>query len=204
MNLKHKFAIIASDDSGENSIISNKDNKDDFINSNQIYFYDDVTKQSIYNLNKSLDAVTKNLLSISLAYNLKETPVIELYIDSYGGELSTALNSADRIKNNKIPVHSYVEGVAASAATLLSVVAHKRYMRKNSMMMIHQLSSEIWGNFAAIKDEVGNLELLMNILKKIYLEHTKFTKEELDNLLKHDIYLNAEQCLEKGLIDFII
>lgn len=204
MNLKHKFAIIASDDSGENSIISNKDNKDDFINSNQIYFYDDVTKQSIYNLNKSLDAVTKNLLSISLAYNLKETPVIELYIDSYGGELSTALNSADRIKNNKIPVHSYVEGVAASAATLLSVVAHKRYMRKNSMMMIHQLSSEIWGNFAAIKDEVGNLELLMDILKKIYLEHTKFTKEELDNLLKHDIYLNAEQCLEKGLIDFII
>ena len=41
------------------------------------------------------------------------------------------------------------------------------------------------------KDEMQNLELLMNYIKSIYLQHTNFTEEELDNLLKKDIYLNA-------------
>ena len=71
-------------------------------------------------------------------------------------------------------------------------------------MLIHQVSSGFWGNFAEFKDEVQNLELMMSYIKKIYLEHTKFKKEELDNILKRDIYLNAEEALEKGLVDEII
>jgi ATP-dependent protease ClpP protease subunit len=174
------------------------------INTNQIYFYDDVTKTSIFNLNRQLDVVTKNLLITGINFNLKQLPPIELYVSSDGGEIFSAFSAVDRIKYNQVPVHSYVEGLAASAATLLSVVAHRRFIRRNSFMLIHQVSGGLWGSFAAFKDEVQNLELLMAFIKKIYLEHTKFTEEELDNILKHDIYLNAEECLEKGLVDFII
>lgn len=174
------------------------------INTNQIYFYDDVTKTSIFNLNRQLDIVTKNLLITGINFNLKQLPPIELYVSSDGGELFSAFSAVDRIKYNQVPVHSYVEGLAASAATLLSVVAHRRFIRRNSFMLIHQVSGGLWGSFAAFKDEVQNLELLMAFIKKIYLEHTKFTEEELDNILKHDIYLNAEECLEKGLVDEIV
>jgi ATP-dependent Clp protease protease subunit len=174
------------------------------INTNQIYFYDDVTKTSIFNLNRQLDVVTKNLLITGINFNLKQLPPIELYVSSDGGELFSAFSAVDRIKYNQVPVHSYVEGLAASAATLLSVVAHRRFIRRNSFMLIHQVSGGLWGSFAAFKDEVQNLELLMAFIKKIYLEHTKFTEEELDNILKHDIYLNAEECLAKGLVDEIV
>jgi len=173
-------------------------------NSNQIYFYDDVDRSSIYTFNKNLDSVTKNLLTINLNYNLPVTPAIDLFISSDGGEIYSAFSAVDRIKSNKIPVHSYVEGIVASAATFLSVVAHKRFIRKNSYMLIHQLSTEMWGNFQQMKDEMENLENLMAAIKNIYLNHTKFTSNELDNILKHDLYLNADQCLEKGLVDFIV
>ena len=173
-------------------------------NSNQIYFYDDVDRSSIYTFNKNLDSVTKNLLKINLNYNLPVTPAIDLFISSDGGEIYSAFSAVDRIKSNKIPVHSYVEGIVASAATFLSVVAHKRFIRKNSYMLIHQLSTEMWGNFQQMKDEMENLENLMAAIKNIYLNHTKFTSNELDNILKHDLYLNADQCLEKGLVDFIV
>lgn len=206
MNAKHRFTIIADDSSDDTSSISNKDSKDLSLNlnSNQVYFYDDVTKQSIFNLNRNLDFVAKNLLLVTLSYNLVESPPIELYISSDGGEVFSAFSAVDRIKNSRVPVHSYVEGIAASAATLLSVVAHKRFIRQNSFMLVHQVSSGLWGNFAQFKDEMQNLDLLMKFIKTIYLTHTKFTEEELDKLLNHDIYLNAEQCLEKGLVDEII
>lgn len=206
MNAKQHFTIIADESSDDSTSISNKDSKDIYsnLNSNQVYFYDDVTKQSIFNLNKNLDFVAKNLLFVTLSYSLVEAPPIELYINSDGGEVFSAFSAVDRIKNSRVPVHSYVEGIAASAATLLSVVAHKRFIRQNSFMLVHQVSGGLWGNFAQFKDEMQNLDLLMKFIKTIYLKHTKFTEEELDNLLNHDIYLNAQQCLEKGLVDFII
>lgn len=199
-----RFKIVADENTDE--AVVNKEPKENssILQSNQVYFYDDVTRTSIFNLNRNLDVVSKSLQFVAINYNLPAVPAIDLYINSEGGEVFSAFSAVDRIKASKVPIHSYIEGIAASAATLLSVVAHKRYIRKNSFMLIHQLSSGFWGNFAEFKDEVQNLELMMNYIKKIYLAHTKFTKEELDNILNRDIYLDAEQALEKGLVDEII
>lgn len=206
MNAKQRFTIIADDGSDDSAAMAGKESKDSSLNlnSNQVYFYDDVTKQSIFNLNRNLDIVAKNLLMVKLSYNLIESPAIELYISSEGGEVFSAFSAVDRIKNSKVPVHSYVEGIAASAATLLSVVAQQRYIRKNSFMLIHQLSSSVWGNFAQIQEETKNLELLMKYIKNLYMTHTKIDESELDKLLKQDLYLDAEMCLKFGLVDYII
>jgi ATP-dependent Clp protease protease subunit len=68
-------------------------------------------------------------------------------------------------------------------------------------MLIHQLSSECWGKMSEIEDEVSNLKALMVKLKSVYKEHTGIPKNELKRLLKHDLWLNAEQSLEYGLVD---
>lgn len=172
---------------------------------NQIYFYEDVTTDSSFRLNKTIDEITKNLQVSSIQMDIPFDALnINLYINSCGGEIFGALSTIDRIKLNKIKIHSYVEGIAASAATLLSVVAHTRYIRKNSVMLIHQLSSENWGTYREIKDEVKNLDALMDTIKNIYLNHTKMTETYLNDLLNHDIYLKSQECLELGLVDFII
>jgi len=194
---------LMTDDETENE--STKSSKE-FINisSNQIFFYDDVTRQSIFTFNRQLDATVKSIRLLNIHYNLPITPPIELFVNSEGGEVFSAFSAVDRIKSSKVPIHSTVEGFCASAATLISVVAHKRYIRKNAFMMIHQLSGGIWGNYEIIKEEYENMELLMTCIKKIYLEHTKIPESDLIEILKHDTYLNAEECVKYGLVDEIV
>jgi ATP-dependent protease ClpP protease subunit len=68
-------------------------------------------------------------------------------------------------------------------------------------MLIHQLSSECWGKMSELEDEFSNLKAIMTKLKSIYKDHTTIPKNELKRLLKHDLWLNSEQCLEYGLVD---
>jgi ATP-dependent Clp protease protease subunit len=70
--------------------------------------------------------------------------------------------------------------------------------------LIHQLSSGFWGKFSEIEDEMKNLKKLTKMIKEVYLENTKITKKQLDKMLKHDLWLNAEEALEYGLVDEII
>lgn len=196
--------LLFTDDSADESTKAESKECSPQITTNQLYFYDDVTRTSIYNLNRNLESLSKSLLFLTINYNLAQVPPIDLFISSEGGEVLSSFSAVDRIKNSKVPIHSYVEGGVASAATLLSVVAQKRYIRQNGFMLIHQVSSGVWGNFQQIRDEMNNLELIMKYIKSIYIQHTKFTTEELDNILKKDIYLDAQQCLAKGLVDEII
>jgi ATP-dependent Clp endopeptidase proteolytic subunit ClpP len=135
--------------------------------------------------------------------NITHKP-IKLYISSYGGSVYQVLGAYDSIKQMKVPVHTICKGFVASAGTILSLAGSKRFIMKNSYMLIHELRSAMWGKFQEIRDDFTNCQTLMDHLKKIYVENTKLTAEELDDILKHDISWNAEICLEKGLVDEII
>ena len=77
---------------------------------------------------------------------------IFLHIQSYGGNVHDALSSVDTILNSEIPITTIIEGYAASAATLISIVGDYRYIFKNAYMLVHQLSSEFFGKKCDIDD----------------------------------------------------
>ena len=71
-------------------------------------------------------------------------------------------------------------------------------------MLVHQLSGEVGGKMAEMTemtDEYANLTELMEVIKKLYSEHTRMGEKVLRRLLKHDLYLNAEKALKYGLAD---
>ena len=197
-----KILLTADVDDTESS--NDKPKQISTINSNEIYFYNDVNTESCVLLNKSITDLGKQLQIIKITFGLENPPPIKLYINSDGGEVFGALSVVDRIKTSDIPVHSYVEGLVASAATLISVSCHKRYIRKNSIILIHQIRSWFGGTHENFKDETHNLDVLSNIIKQIYLKNTKFTEQELTKLLKRDIYLSAEEAVKYGLADKIV
>lgn len=170
---------------------------------NRIYFYSGVTRPKILKLNKGIFNLNVSMLSKTgpLEY---EPPPIKLHINSYGGSVFAGLSAIDYIKNSKVPVHTIIDGCAASAATLMSCVGSRRFMHRNACMLVHQLSGLMWGKFQEMKDDMENSEMLMKKIKNIYREHTKIPKREMDEILKHDIWWEAEKCLEYGLIDEII
>jgi ATP-dependent protease ClpP protease subunit len=71
-------------------------------------------------------------------------------------------------------------------------------------MLVHQVSSGLWGNYMQFKDEIKNLELLMSLIKGVYLKKTKFDPKKLDDILSHDLCMGAEECLRHGLVDEIL
>jgi ATP-dependent protease ClpP protease subunit len=110
----------------------------------------------------------------------------------------------DTIIQSKVPINTVVDGCAASAATLMSVVGHRRYITKHSYILIHQLSSIFWGNYEQLKDDMENSDKFMKMIKSIYKEHTKIPMKKLDEILKHDLWFTAEEALQYGLVDEII
>lgn len=170
---------------------------------NHIYFYSDVNDKTIYNLIKDLQLIDNKMQNIKETCDVQDVK-IHLHINSGGGDIFGAFAVIDKILNCKTPVYTYVEGTAASAATLISIVGKKRFITKHSYMLIHQLSSEFWGKFAEITDEMKNLTKFMTDIKKIYEKYCKVPKNKLNDILKHDIWWSSQECKKYGLIDNII
>lgn len=169
---------------------------------NHIYFYSEVDRKSIFDLIMLIkDAEEENIIT-SFKLHIENIPIF-LHINSNGGDIFEAFNAMDVIQACKVPVYTIIEGATASAGTLISVVGKKRYIKPSAFMLIHQLSSACWGKMSEIEDEYKNLQELTDKIKEIYIKHSKIPKKELNELLKHDLWLNSEKSLKYGLVDEI-
>jgi len=194
---------IASKTKGPQSAASDKNNIVETTN-NRVYYYSEVSRPKVLVLNKSLRNLNDNLINQAQLLSMEEPAQIYLHINSFGGSVFAGLSAVDYIKSCEVPVTTVVEGCAASAATLMSCVAGHRQMRSSAFMLIHQISSGMWGKYEELKDDMENCDLFMRIIKEIYDEHTTIPKKKLKEILKHDLWFDAETCLEYGLIDEII
>jgi len=173
---------------------------------NEYFLYDDVNMSTIKGLLKFIKNAEKRwklfLLDTSEILEKGKPKPLKIYINSNGGDLFAAIPIIDAIVNCTIPIHTYIEGMAASAASLISTVGHKRFITKNSFMLIHELRSGIEGTYSDIMDEKENCDKLMNVIKNIYDEKTngQLKKEVMEKILKRDIILTAEECLNYGLV----
>ena len=169
---------------------------------NHIYYYASVTKKTCLELVVELKKIEKDLLK-KYKEHKNHQEYIYLHINSNGGSVFAAFGVIDTIQNLKIPVISIIEGAAASAATLISVVCDYRIIYPTSYMLIHQLSSMYWGKMSEMEEEMTNLKKLMDKIKEIYKKYTKIKEEDLEEILKHDYWWDANYCLEVGLVDEI-
>jgi len=170
---------------------------------NEIYFYGPVSQRSCFELKNKLNELDLKSRTLRLQYKMK-LPPIHLHIQSSGGSLYHTLYIIDLIDKLETPVYTYVDGFAASAATLISVVGKKRFMTKNSLMLIHQLSGGDAGKYYELQDQMTNMGVLMKIIGNVYVNHTNLNVNHLNYLLQKDLWLDAETCLGFGLVDEII
>ena len=87
---------------------------------NNIYFQDDITHDTISSLNKEIRLLGSELELMGRKYKV-DPPAIILHITSYGGSVTAAFSAIDCIESSVVPVHTIIDGYAASAATMISV-----------------------------------------------------------------------------------
>jgi ATP-dependent Clp protease protease subunit len=156
-------------------------------------------------IKRKLSEIEDEKDDILRAVNISIEPQpIKLFITSNGGLVYQVFLAIDTIQGLKVPVHTYCQGIVASAGTLLSLSGKRRFITENSYMLIHEIRSGTWGKFTHICESLENSKQLMDHIKDYYVKRTKITAEELDEQLKKDVTWNAKTCLEKGLVDEII
>jgi len=184
------------------------DDTEVFSENNHIYFKTDVSRDSINRLctliRRKLQEY-KNHESHNNLYNNVSPKPIYLHITSYGGSLYDAFIAYDYIKSSTVPIYTIVEGYAASAATIMSIAGIKRYITPTSVMLIHQLTTGMYGKYEELDEEIQNSKQDMNRIYDLYHRdcHGKMTKKEIIDELKHDRWWNANKCIQKGLCDEI-
>lgn len=194
-----------NNDLNNNNNIELDDNSDEYktiihVENNDIYIYGPITAEGCFHLEQYLIKLEKAIIQTN-----EFNPIINLHIQSMGGALLPTLGVIDLIRTSKVPVETYISGFAASAASLISVSGKKRYMTKNSMMLIHSLRTTVGEvNYNQLEDQFLNSQSIMNLVKNIYKENSNITDEKLEYLLQHDFWLNSSECLKYNLIDYII
>lgn len=168
-----------------------------------LYFYAGVNRASILSLNEELKKLDVKMLTHAAQNDCDPLP-IRLHINSYGGSIFAGIAGMEAIRKCRVPVHTIVDGCAASAGTFMSVVGDHRVMHEQSYMLIHQLSSVMCGKFQEFEDKMRNLKELMGMIKRIYMRHAKIPAKKLEQILKHDLWFSSGKCLRYGLVDEVI
>jgi ATP-dependent Clp protease protease subunit len=173
-----------------------------YTSANHVYFNNDIDDDTAFALNKELRSVENKLLHASLTYGMpSESVPIYLHITTNGGSIHSAFSIIDCMNGLRVPVYTVCDGFVASAGTLISISGKKRFIQPNAYMLLHQLSSGVWGKMAEIDDEYDNLKKLMEHLTKHYVQHTKITAKTLEKQLKHDVTWNVNECISRGIVD---
>lgn len=188
----------------EHEIISSSNDRGIEVEENRIYFYCPVGEQEALELNNVIRRLDVEMQYLSMRLGCGVVP-IHLHIHSPGGGLFAGLSVVDTMLRCKTPIHTYVEGSAASAATFIACCGTKgyRHIGKHSFMLVHQPQIEWAGKLDEFRDEIKNQKEFFEKIMQIYLDRTKFGREELEELLQHELWMNADTCIEKGLVDSI-
>lgn len=135
-------------------------------------------------------------------FNGITTANVDLHLNTYGGSVFAGIAIANYLREHSANVTAYVDGIAASAGSIVASACDKVVMYDNSMMMIHRASSMAYGNAEELEKEV---ETLKTIDKAVLASYSRFYGDfdELEALVKAETWFTASDALDCGLCDEI-
>lgn len=131
---------------------------------------------------------------------------INLHINSPGGSVFEGVAIGNMLKQHKANVNVYVDGLAASIASVIAMSGDAIFMPSNAMMMVHNPWSWAVGNSSDMRKTADTLDAIGASMKLTYLDKAgdKLDDETLTSLLDNETWLSAQQCIEYGLADEIL
>ena len=136
--------------------------------------------------------------------NLGDVENIILHINSPGGSVFSAVAIANTLKNHKAKITANIDGLAASAATIITSACDTVKMPKNALFMVHNPITFAYGNNQDMQKTLEMLNKVKNSIIETYLNKAKTDKETLSELMDNETWMSAEEAKEYGFIDEIL
>jgi len=124
---------------------------------------------------------------------------IDVHINSGGGSVSQGIAIYNALKEYEGQVHVFVDGLAASISSIIAMAGDTLTMAEGSLMMVHEVWTEIAGNAGELRKEAEVLEKHTNTILDIYESNTPLSREEIKKMLEAETWLTAEEAYELGI-----
>lgn len=130
---------------------------------------------------------------------------VTVHINSGGGDVFHAIAIYNVLKNYKGNVTISIDGLAASAASIVSCAGDKVCMARNALMMIHDVSVNLFGYYdeSDVKKLENSLAAVKKSIVQTYKAKTGMDEAKLVAMMKKETWLTAEEALENNFVDEI-
>ncbi len=130
---------------------------------------------------------------------------IDVRINSNGGEVYTGIAIFNALKNSKADITIYVDGIAASMASVIALCGKPVKMSRYARLMLHSVQGGCYGNKEDMKNCIREIEALEDTLCEMYAARVGKEKEEIRSMYfdGKDHWIRADEALAMGLIDGI-
>lgn len=135
--------------------------------------------------------------------DLGDVDEIHVYVNSPGGDVFAAIAIGNVLKNHNAKVTAHIDGLAASAATIITSSCDSVIMPKNALFMIHNPWTITWGDRNDLEKTIEELDKAKNSILETYLMKSSMEKETLSKLMDDESWLTAEEAENYGFIDEI-
>ena len=170
----------------------------------------DVNEESLQELSAGLIAANQNRILNVDESDFEDVEDLEFFISSNGGAVSEMFAVYDLmqiVKKNR-DIRTYGFGKVASAAVVLLAAGTpgKRFVSRNTRLMIHHCSAAEQGPVPTLKTIYKEVEKVEEMMIELLAENSKLSVGEIYNIFSKntDEYFSAEEALEMGLVDEII
>ena len=135
--------------------------------------------------------------------NLGEIDTLNIYINSPGGDVFAGQTIYSILKRHKAHKNIYIDGLAASIASVIAMAGNTIFMPKNSMMMIHNPWTIGMGNASEFRKLAEDLDKIRESLIAAYEGHSALTRDEIIEIMDAETWLTASECEEYGFCDVV-
>jgi ATP-dependent protease ClpP protease subunit len=129
---------------------------------------------------------------------------IRVHINSPGGDVFAALNIANALREQQTSkgrtVETIIDGLAASAASIIAMAGTTVRMADNALLMVHNPWTMAVGNAATLRTSADQLDTVRDTIVATYQWHSPLAVDELRALMDAETWMPADQALEKGFV----
>jgi ATP-dependent protease ClpP protease subunit len=129
---------------------------------------------------------------------------IVIRINSPGGDAFEGIAIYNVVRAQKKPVEVRVDGIAASAASIVAMAGDEIVMGPNAMMMIHNAWGMAVGNAADMRQMAGALDKISGAIAQTYVTKTQKTIADIQSMMDAETWLTAQECVQDGFATHIV
>lgn len=160
----------------------------------EIVIYDDIGKDGFF-----FDAFGVKDLDRELKKDeMKNVTDLTVRINSGGGSVFEGYAIYNRLKQHRARVTVYIDGIAASIASIIAMAGDEIIMGDASGIMIHKPWAPIAGNSSEMADMIDLLDGLEEQMINVYRKKTKKDSTEIRQMLADETWLFGQDAVDAG------